>query len=151
MIGIIVGIFFVFIVIFFVVVVIVIILIRYKRSKQNNNRYCFKSVERYIVFNMNGIRNMQNGKVLNGNMYNSVVQEEMESDRELCNGGEKLCKSLSYSEFQDFLVGGRDLLDLSGCAVGNSGIFIVVCFFVVCVYMYFLVVLFRGCGLLFVT
>lgn len=90
MIGIIVGTLSALIVTLLVVAVIVIILIRHKRSKQNNNRHCLKPVERHIALNMNSIRNMQNGKVSNGNMYNSVAQDEMESDRELCNGGEKL-------------------------------------------------------------
>lgn len=90
MIGIIVGTLSALIVTLLVVAVIVIILIRHKRSKQNNNRHCLKPVERHIALNMNSIRNMQNGKVSNGNMYNSVAQDEMESDREICNGGEKL-------------------------------------------------------------
>ncbi|XP_061189054.1 discoidin domain-containing receptor 2-like isoform X3 [Saccostrea echinata] len=90
MIGIIVGTLSALIVTLLVVAVIVIILIRHKRSKQNNNRHCLKPVERHIALNMNSIRNMQNGKVSNGNMYNSVAQDELESDREICNGGEKL-------------------------------------------------------------
>lgn len=151
MIGIIVGTLSALIVTLLVVAVIVIILIRHKRSKQNNNRHCLKPVERHIALNMNGMRNMQNGKVSNGNMYNSVAQEEMESDRELCNGGEKLCKSPSYSEPQDSLVGGRDLPDLPGCAAGNSGTFTVACLSVACVHMYSLAVLSRGCGSLLVT
>jgi len=90
MIGIIVGTLSALIVTLLVVAVIVIILIRHKRSKQNNNRHCLKPVERHIALNMNSIRNIQNGKVSNGNMYNSVAQDELESDRELCNGSEKL-------------------------------------------------------------
>ncbi|XP_048779029.2 discoidin domain-containing receptor 2-like isoform X2 [Ostrea edulis] len=90
MIGIIVGTLSALIVTLLVVAVIVIILIRHKRSKQNNNRHCLKPVERHIALNMNSVRNIQNGKVSNGNMYNSVAQDDMESDRELCNGGEKL-------------------------------------------------------------
>lgn len=128
MIGIIVGTLSALIVTLLVVAVIVIILIRHKRSKQNNNRHCLKPVERHIALNMNSIRNIQNGKVSNGNMYNSVAQDELESDRELCNGSEKLCKSPSYCEPQDSLVGGRDLPDLPGCAAaGISGTFTVAC------------------------
>lgn len=41
-----------------------------------------------MPINMNDIRN---GKVSNGNVYNSVATEEMECDPQLCNG-DKLCK-----------------------------------------------------------
>jgi hypothetical protein len=133
MIGIIVGTLSALIVTLLVVAVIVIILIRHKRSKQNNNRHCLKPVERHIAMNMNSIRNIQNGKVSNGNMYNSVAQEDLESDRELCNGGDKLCKSPSYCEPQDSLVsGGRDLPDLPGCATGSAGILAMACLHSLC-------------------
>ena len=120
MIGIIIGTLAALIVILFAGVCIVIVIIRHKRSKQNNNRHCLKPVmDRHIAVNINDVRN-QNGKISNGNMYNSVATDDMESDRELCRNGidHKLCKD-PYSDPKDSLEGRQLLPDHSGSTSGR--------------------------------
>lgn len=60
---------------------------RQRRSKQNNNRHSLKPVvDRNIPINMNDLHGTRNGKVSNGNVYNSVATEDVECDPHLCNG-----------------------------------------------------------------
>lgn len=70
--------------IFILFAIVASIIWRQRRSKQNNNRHSLKpAVDRNIPINMNDVRN---GKVSNGNVYNSVATEDMECDPQLCNG-----------------------------------------------------------------
>ena len=74
------------------IAVVCFIIWRQRRSKQNNNRHSLKpAVDRNIPINMNDIHGTRNGKVSNGNVYNSVATEDVECDPHLCNG-DKLCK-----------------------------------------------------------
>lgn len=68
--------------IFLLVVIIVIFFVRQKRRKHNNNRRSLKPVvDRHVTINLNDLRGSTNGKVSNGNMYNSIATEETDSDR----------------------------------------------------------------------
>jgi hypothetical protein len=71
------------------VFIIVIFFIRHKRRKHNNNRRSLKPVvDRHVTINLNDLRGSTNGKVSNGNMYNSIATDETNSERELlCGGG----------------------------------------------------------------
>lgn len=87
--------------IFLLICVILIFFCRHKRRKNNNNRNGHKPVSSsHITINLNDLRAATNGKVSNGNMYNSIATDEADSDREAggcCNsagaGSEKFaCK-----------------------------------------------------------
>ncbi|KAL5012628.1 hypothetical protein ScPMuIL_011179 [Solemya velum] len=94
-----------------IVVIIAIILIHHRRQKQNNNRRSLKPVvDRHVTINLNDLRGSTNGKVSNGNMYNSVATDENESDKEMCNGGDKICKG-PYQDPKDSIQG-RELPDV---------------------------------------
>ena len=72
--------------------IVAFIIWRQRRSKQNNNRHSLKPVvDRNMPINMNDLHGTRNGKVSNGNVYNSVATEDVECDAQLCNG-DKLCK-----------------------------------------------------------
>lgn len=78
------------------VCIIVIFFVRHKRRKHNNNRRSLKPVvDRHVTINLNDLRGSTNGKISNGNMYNSIATEELDSDREPSNhsGNQKLGKA----------------------------------------------------------
>ncbi|KAK7504484.1 hypothetical protein BaRGS_00004350, partial [Batillaria attramentaria] len=55
-------------------------------------------VDRHVTINLNDLRGSTNGKVSNGNMYNSIATEETDSEREMRGeGGEKLSKAAYLS------------------------------------------------------
>ena len=62
------------------VIVIIIFFIRHKRRKSNNNRRSLKPVvDRHVTINLNDLRGSTNGKVSNGNMYNSIATEDTDA------------------------------------------------------------------------
>ena len=65
-------------------IVVVIIIIRHRRRKYGPTNQRMKSFEpRHVTLNLNDLRPpVVNGKVVNGNMYNSVATSDMESDKE---------------------------------------------------------------------
>ncbi|XP_035829229.1 discoidin domain-containing receptor 2, partial [Aplysia californica] len=77
--------------IFLLVCVILILFCRHKRRKNNNNRRGHKPVSNnHVTINLNDLRGTTNGKVSNGNMYNSIATDDADSDRDgagCCNGG----------------------------------------------------------------
>ncbi|XP_046560812.1 discoidin domain-containing receptor 2-like [Haliotis rubra] len=93
------------------IIIIAIFIIRHKRRKHNNNRRNLKPVvDRHVTINLNDLRGSTNGKISNGNMYNSVATEEGESDRETYNAADKLGKPV-YLEPKD-TIQGRELPEL---------------------------------------
>ncbi|ESO96071.1 hypothetical protein LOTGIDRAFT_116145 [Lottia gigantea] len=85
------------------VIVICIFFYRHKRNKNNNNHRALKPVvDRHVTINMNDLCGSTNGKISNGNMYNSIATEDMDSEKEpTCNGRDKSCKSPAYLEPKD--------------------------------------------------
>lgn len=72
--------------------IVVIVIMGYRRRKHNNNRRtCMLKpmpVDGHVTINLNDLRANTNGKISNGNMYNSVALEELEMERELCTAAE---------------------------------------------------------------
>ncbi|XP_069120897.1 discoidin domain-containing receptor 2-like isoform X1 [Argopecten irradians] len=103
-------------------VVLITFIIRHKRMKQNNNRRSLKPVvDRHIAVNLSDLQGNTNGKISNGNVYNSVATDDLDVDREICNGSEKLCKSPTpscpYSDPKDSIQG-RELPDFPSSSEG---------------------------------
>ncbi|GFO49410.1 discoidin domain-containing receptor 2 [Plakobranchus ocellatus] len=93
--------------VFLLFAVVLIFFCRHKRRKNNNNGRGSSSVSstssangrvlkpvgnNHVAINLNDIRSSNNGKVSNGNMYNSIATDEADSDRDAsaggcCNGG----------------------------------------------------------------
>ncbi|KAL3871566.1 hypothetical protein ACJMK2_039557 [Sinanodonta woodiana] len=90
--------------------IVLIVILRYRRRKQNNNRRNLKPCVDHVTMNLNDLQSSINGKILNGNMYNGVPSDDMDSDREFGNTGDKILKG-PYSEPKDSIMG-RELPDL---------------------------------------
>ncbi|XP_041368248.1 discoidin domain-containing receptor 2-like isoform X2 [Gigantopelta aegis] len=88
------------------VIIIVIFVIRHKRRKNNNNRRSLKPVVDHHAINLNDLCGTSNGKVSNGNMYNCVATDELDSEKEMMGDG-KLSKP-AYLEPKDTIQGSRD-------------------------------------------
>lgn len=72
---------------------------RQRRSKQNNNRHSLKpAVDRNIPINMNDLHGTRNGKVLNGNVYNSVATDDVECDAHICNGDKSFSRDYAIPD-----------------------------------------------------
>ena len=99
------------------VIIIVIFVIRHKRRKNNNNRRSLKPVVDHHAINLNDLCGTSNGKVSNGNMYNCVATDEMDSEKEIVGDG-KLSKP-AYLEPKD-TIQGRDLPDLPPSPVSGG-------------------------------
>lgn len=92
---------------------ILIFFCRHKRRKNNNNRRGHKPVgNSHVTVNLNDLRGATNGKVSNGNMYNSIATDEADSDHDAggcCSGGgagnEKFGCKPAYIQPQDSIPG----------------------------------------------
>ncbi|XP_059166256.1 discoidin domain-containing receptor 2-like isoform X2 [Physella acuta] len=94
--------------IFLLLCVILIFFCRHKRRKHNNNRRGHKPVSNsHVTINLNDLRGATNGKLSNGNMYNSIATDDADSDREgvgCCNGGTRGAEKFGWSEPRDYAV-----------------------------------------------
>ncbi|CAG5136400.1 unnamed protein product, partial [Candidula unifasciata] len=94
--------------IFLLICVVLIFFCRHKRRKNNNNRNSHKPVNgSHITINLNDLRTATNGKVSNGNMYNSIATDEADSDREAggcCNSAGAGSEKFAWSEVRDYAV-----------------------------------------------
>jgi discoidin domain receptor family protein 2 len=102
------------------VLIVIVIIIRHRHRKHNNNtRRGLKPsvVDSRVTINLNDLRGSTNGKISNGIMYNSVAADDAESDKEMCNGGDKLSFKSPYLEPKDSIVlAGRELPEVPAIA-----------------------------------
>ncbi|KAK0063350.1 discoidin domain-containing receptor 2 [Biomphalaria pfeifferi] len=94
--------------IFLLLCVILIFFCRHKHRKNNNNRRGHKPVTTsHVAINLNDLRASTNGKLSNGNMYNSIATEEADSDHDgvgCCNGSSRGSEKFAWSEPRDYAV-----------------------------------------------
>ncbi|XP_064648959.1 discoidin domain-containing receptor 2-like isoform X3 [Lineus longissimus] len=90
------------------ILIVLAIIWRQRTLKHNNNRRNVKPVDKPISINLNDLHpNITvNGKLSNGNMYNSIGQSDMESDRDI-----DRCNNDIYHELDECLQS-RKLPDL---------------------------------------
>ncbi|KAH9500701.1 Epithelial discoidin domain-containing receptor 1 [Bulinus truncatus] len=94
--------------IFLLLGVILIFFCRHKHRKNNNNRRGHKPVSTsHVAINLNDLRASTNGKLSNGNMYNSIATEDADSDHDgvgCCNGSSRGSEKFARSEPRDYAV-----------------------------------------------
>ena len=88
--------------------VVVICVIRHRKNKYNNNSHV-KSVEppHHVTLNLNDLRamNAPNGKVSNGNLYNSITTSDVDSEHNLTMANGKVSNGDVYREPYDGIQG----------------------------------------------
>ena len=115
--------------------IVLLVVYRQRRRKSNNNgkHIKYNGEPHHVTLNLNDLRAMTNtptasappppapatnGKVSNGNLYNSIATSDLDSDRELGNG--KLLNGDTYREPFDGIQG-RKLPDLPRGKMPESG------------------------------